>query len=337
MKKKLISSIIAAATAFSAMTAFSCTGYAEDGLMRIISVPMESIEGAEDLKIMCGGYFSLKAEKNGVVYISDDVIENWRQTGEFTYEKVKTDTGIENFVPLNGFGRGDNIVLRDPDSNMLYLAKPSEDRSTFVTLKEDDGWYIADARGYCTYVTREDNTFYYTIEKPDGSTVGGKASGEHDENNAIARIMESYNGDYIFLYTISEKSEQTDNGWVYTYGLYGVDENGTETKLCEVENVTSADAPTNYDYIFSEKFTKTDGTVTRLCVDTSGRLITIDASTVFPKFPDMRSTVCCRFSGTARHWNISAKMKATCAMFSAVSARTALSLPSITAFTPFCS
>lgn len=41
MKKKLISSIIAAATAFSAMTALSCTGYAEDGLMRIISVPFE--------------------------------------------------------------------------------------------------------------------------------------------------------------------------------------------------------------------------------------------------------------------------------------------------------
>lgn len=97
MKKKLISGIIAAATAFSAMTAFSSTGYAEDGLMRIISVPMESIEGAEDLKIMCGGYFSLKAEKNGVVYISDKDIENWRQTGEFTYEKVKTDTRYREF------------------------------------------------------------------------------------------------------------------------------------------------------------------------------------------------------------------------------------------------
>ena len=88
MKKKLISGIIAAATAFSAMTAFSCTGYAEDGLMRIISVPMESIEGAEDLIIAGGGYFSCHEEVDGeetaLVYISDDVIENWRQTGEFT-------------------------------------------------------------------------------------------------------------------------------------------------------------------------------------------------------------------------------------------------------------
>ena len=168
---------------------------------------------------------------------------------------------------------------------MLYLAKLSEDGSTFVTLKEYDGWYSADSRGYCIYVLREDNTFCYTIEKPDGSTTSGKASGEPDENNVLIHYKNSYQGDYVLLYTISEKFEQTDNGRVYTYGLYGVDKNGTQTKLCEVENVTSADAPTNNDCIFSEKFTKTDGTVTILCVDMSGRLITIDASTVIPEVP----------------------------------------------------
>ena len=167
---------------------------------------------------------------------------------------------------------------------MLYLAKPSEDGSTFVTLKNmTAGTHQMPAD--TLYASREDNTIYYSIEKPDGSTVGGKASGEPDENKALVHLKNSYQGDYVLLYTICEKSEQTANGRFYTYGLYGVDANGTETKLCEVENVTSADAPTNYDYIFSEKFTKTDGTVTRLCVDTSGRLIAIDASTVIPQIP----------------------------------------------------
>ena len=289
MKKKLISGIIAAATAFSAMTAFSCTGYAEDGLMRIISVPFESIEGAADLIIAGGGYFSCHEEVGGeetaLVYISDKDIENWRQTGEFTYNKVKSDLGIEEMATSGGFWHGNKAVIYAPGTDTSYLAELSEDGTTFVTLKEDDGWYIADARGYCTYVTREDNTFYYTIEKPDGSTVGGKASGEPDENNAIARIMESYNGDYIFLYTISEKSEQTDDGWVYTYGLYGVDENGTATKLAEVENAVSIDWRNDCDYIQNENFTLTDGTVTSLYIDMNGRLITVDASTVIPEIP----------------------------------------------------
>ena len=183
-------------------------------------------------------------------------------------------------MPLNGFGRGDNIVLRDPDSDMLYLAKPSEDGSTFVTLKNmTAGTHQMPAD--TLYASREDNTIYYSIEKPDGSTT----SGEPDENNAIARIMESYNGDYIFLYTISEKSEQTDNGWVYTYGLCGVDENGTATKLAEVENAVSMDWRNDCDYIQNENFTLTDGTVTSLYIDMNGRLITVDASTVIPEVP----------------------------------------------------
>lgn len=289
MNKKLLSSITAAATALSAATAFSCAGYAEDGLMRVISVPFESIEGAADLVISGGGYFSCHEEVGGeetaLVYISDEDIDNWRQTGEFTYNKVVSDLGNEAAVTSGGFWHGDKALVYDPGTNTSYLAELSEDGTTLVTLKEDDGWYFANAQGYCIYVSRENNTIYYSIEKPDGSTVGGEASGVPDENNAIARIMECYNGDFIFLCTISENSEQTDDGWVYTYGVYGVDENAAATKLAEVENVVSIDLRNDCDYIQNENFTLTDGTVTSLYVDMSGRPIIVDASTVVPEVP----------------------------------------------------
>lgn len=49
---------------------------------------LKSIEGAADLIIAGGGYFSCHEEVGGeetaLVYISDEDIENWRQTGEFT-------------------------------------------------------------------------------------------------------------------------------------------------------------------------------------------------------------------------------------------------------------
>ncbi|MGN0596096.1 MAG: WG repeat-containing protein [Ruminiclostridium sp.] len=290
MKKKLISSITAAATALSAMAAFTCTGYAEDELFRVISVPMESIEGTANLIIDGGGYFNCETEEgeeeNVIVYISDDAIDNWRQTGEFTYSKIESDLGINAEVISGGFWFGSKAVIRDIDTDTYYLTEFSEDGTTFVTLMENDGWYTADTRGYRVYASREDTTFYYTIEKPDGSSVSGEANGEPDENNAMVQLSISYNGDYIFLYTISEKSEQTDDGWVYTYGIYGVDENGTATKLSEVENAVSTYWRDDCDYLINENFTLTDGTVTRLYVDMSGRLITVDASTVIPEIPE---------------------------------------------------
>lgn len=287
MKKKLISIITASAAALSVMTAFSCTGYAEDGLLRVISVPIESIEGTADLIIDGGGYFNCKNDEgedtNVTVYISDEAIDNWRQTGEFTYNKVGYDVGNNAAAITGGFWFGSTAVICDFDTGEYSLAELSEDGTTFETIKENDGWYIADTRGYCTYISREDNTFYYTIERPDKSRVSGEASGEPDEYGSIVRLIASYNGDYIFMFTISERSEQTDDGWVYTYGVYGVDENGTATKLSEVENAVSVDLNDGSDYLINDNFTLTDGTVKRLYVDMSGRLITIDASTVIPE------------------------------------------------------
>ena len=64
-----------------------------------------------------------------------------------------------------------------------------------------------------------------------------------------------------------------------------MDENGTATKLAEVENAVSMDWRNDCDYIQNENFTLTDGTVTSLYVDMNGRLITVDASTVIPEIP----------------------------------------------------
>lgn len=64
-----------------------------------------------------------------------------------------------------------------------------------------------------------------------------------------------------------------------------MDENGTATKLAEVENAVSMDWRNDCDYIQNENFTLTDGTVTSLYIDMNGRLITVDASTVIPEIP----------------------------------------------------
>ena len=74
------------------------------------------------------------------------------------------------------------------------------------------------------------------------------------------------------MYSIAEKAEQTDNGWVFDIGLYWVDENGAQTKLCEVENVVSREWQDDCDYIFNENHTLSNGSVTRLYVDMDGRL-----------------------------------------------------------------
>ncbi|MGN0682406.1 MAG: hypothetical protein ACI4JY_01905 [Oscillospiraceae bacterium] len=97
--------------------------------------------------------------------------------------------------------------------------------------------------------------------------------------------MERYNGDYIFVYNISEKSKQTDDGRAYTFGIYGVDENAAATKPAEVENAVLTNRRDDCDYLLNENFTLTDGTVTHLYIDMSGRPIIVDDSTVIPEIP----------------------------------------------------
>ncbi|MGN0682407.1 MAG: hypothetical protein ACI4JY_01910 [Oscillospiraceae bacterium] len=55
--------------------------------------------------------------------------------------------GIEVTATSGGFWHGDKAVVYAPGTDTSYTAELSEDGAAFVTLKENDGRYIADARG----------------------------------------------------------------------------------------------------------------------------------------------------------------------------------------------
>ncbi len=144
--RQILAKAAACVTAVSLAAGMAVTASAEDKYMELISEEFPScIEGATDYCIFGDGFFGYHNNDNrkvsftstdGIVRIGEDELNEWRESGEFTYKNVDCDLDLagDDTVPYVAYRTGDNgdyicLCQIDPATNnatKLYSLKFDE-------------------------------------------------------------------------------------------------------------------------------------------------------------------------------------------------------------------
>ncbi len=279
--KRLLSKAAACVTAVSLAAGMAVTASAEDKYMKLIKADFPgSVENSTDYWYLGDGYFGYNnydnpkiAEKgmDGIIHIGEDELNEWRESGNFTYEKVDCDfdfTGDEKAVygtwtardgweyiclidesPLNACW---NISILDFDEEKNKLSPAySVNRQTPEYPYPTEGvheWAYALNNGYSVardYVTDgTKTTCTITIYSPDGEKHESSFDFNGDGSNAPCSIcIDNTEGSEFIAYlafpTADHGTEKWDEYSTYDISLYGFRADGSYETLYSVEDMAS--------------------------------------------------------------------------------------------------
>lgn len=142
----------AAAAAAIAASAFSVQGFAAGKKMELLTAPLSEIDGATDLLSMSFENFYSYGNDDaliGFISITDENIDSWRESGEFSYNEVKAD-GIDlSNKDVTIFTDSPQIAYRDENGNFTKrLAYSFNGTDEMALTHESDEWFFTRNDGY---------------------------------------------------------------------------------------------------------------------------------------------------------------------------------------------
>ncbi len=238
--KRLLAKAAACVTAVSLAAGMAVTASAEDKYMKLISADFPScIERASNYYGAGDEYFSLYDTEwnlNGFVRIGENELNKWRESGEFSYDKVGTDYIFENGQPYEPVGAWDylcvatessqtDVLHLDRKTNEMTLAN-SADTTEYKSKYGLSNGYIFAVKDVLNSNNRLDSVCV-TVFSPDGE----KHETYFDYDNAPAWLAYNYcvdntaDGEYIGYFI------RNNGGDSVGYSLYGFSKDGSYETL----------------------------------------------------------------------------------------------------------
>lgn len=226
--RKIAAFVVSALLALNLVSIFTNAEEREE--YSLISAPMSEIPYVKSIGIMGGGYYTCYDEYGTVfkiIYIGNEEISKWRETGEFTWKDVKCDFDVKSYYSCS--------------------SKPSNEGDFFgIVLKNDRQYYYY----YCessdnhTRITAEPFDVHWACVRPDGYVLaekfGASYFGKSVELNKIDMGYASASGQFtlisgeyiggMFYCNNPKASEKEENPYCYAT-LRLADKNGNVTEV----------------------------------------------------------------------------------------------------------
>ncbi len=264
--RQILAKAAACVSAVSLAASMAVTASAESKYMKLISAERPScIEGASQIwRITSDGYIGYKTPEDsaeespviitGLVHIGEEELNNWRNTGEFSYDVVETDykflDGNINFQ----FEESDYLAINqyDDDGNIDVLKYDRENNSMSLeySVNRSENYWGYGLNNGCVaavnwlFVQIPDGTdivpraLYISIFSPDGKEH--TTSFKCDDYN-LTRYFGAFphadkDSEYTLYVTVPTASRVYDDGVsAIDYTLYGFRKDGSYEALYSKE------------------------------------------------------------------------------------------------------
>ncbi len=281
--KRLLSKAAACVTAVSLAAGMAVTASAEDKYMKLIKADFPScIEGATNFCTFGDGFFGYHkydypeipfTSTDGIVRIGEDELNEWRESGEFTYKKVDCDLDLadDDTGPYGSWRTGDYgeyicLFQADPatgkatklyslkfdeENNNLSLAYSVGQKQPNVNYDGIEGfhdWANTLTNGCAVAMDEKSDdtkaTWTITIYTPNGEKHESNFSYIGDISNAPCNIyVDDTEGcefiAYMVFPTADHGTEKWDEYSTYDISLYGFRADGSYETLYSVEDMAS--------------------------------------------------------------------------------------------------
>lgn len=237
--KKIVAGVLAATITASSLTVGA------SAKMKLRTVSIDKIEGANDVWSLGDGYYSvnnsadlnLDPDIDQIIYIGKDELESWRKTGKISYKKVKTDVDMTDLLRSGEFtadGEYLQLVTCDKDSNALkrYVVSHNEKNIKITTVHINESGYFTRSDGYTTSGkwNKAKTAFTITVTAPDGTQKSKKLTYKGKGNSYGYIMIPNETKKYIayVLWKTNEYTEKIDDSEYDSISvkIYGVKKNG---------------------------------------------------------------------------------------------------------------
>lgn len=238
----------AAAAVAIAASAFTVQGFAAGNKMELLTVPLSEIDGATGIGAMYwDDLYRFYTEEDdlckGFISITDDNLDSWRESGEFSYNEVTAD-GIDLSNSITVFGSCPQIAYKDEDGNYIKRLAYSFNGTDELTVKyESEEWFLNRDDGYMVSCNSKMGGAIYEVivTAPDGKEKTVQIDEECYRLEAIeSRFSDKYVAYIEIPGAMTEGTDsEFDNGeyWSCEITIKLIDKNGNFVSLEPIDAI----------------------------------------------------------------------------------------------------